>query len=74
MPYSHHDALHDVKADEHQTEDEAFVQNRVDERLSFEPPSKVKLLTYEQDLGEHERSREILHCTQAHACHSIFTS
>src|SRR5215469_3204438 len=54
MPHTHHDALHDVKGDEHHGEDEAFVKDRVDERFVAEPRAKAKIFGSEQDLCENE--------------------
>jgi hypothetical protein len=55
MPHSHQDAFCDVKAEEHYSEDEAFVQNGIDERLIAKSRPQVKILTDKQNLGENER-------------------
>jgi hypothetical protein len=44
-----------VKANKHDGEDEAFVQDRIDERLIFKPLSKVEVLRHEQDFRENQR-------------------
>jgi hypothetical protein len=44
-----------VKANEHDGEDEAFVQDRIDEWLIFKPLSKVEVLRDEQDFRENQR-------------------
>ena len=58
MQHSHHDALYDVKGDEHDGEDEAFMKDRVDERSIPKPRAKAKVFGSEQDFGENERVDE----------------
>src|SRR5215472_104595 len=58
MPHSHHHALYDVKRNEHHGEDEAFMQDRIDERLMAKPRSKMKMFSGEQHLCENERVNE----------------
>lgn len=55
MPHSHHSALYDVKGDEHQGEDEAFVKDRVDERFMTKARSEAEVFGGEEDLCEDER-------------------
>jgi hypothetical protein len=58
MPHSHHDALYDVKRDEHHREEEAFMKDRVDERFVTKPRSQTKMFGSEQNLCEDERVNE----------------